>query len=113
MKRTKQILYVAYDKVAGIYKYPAFANSDGDYVRMVLQSSPLLPSDVSLHKCSLPYFDKSVAWDAYKIPDSPMEAFAPLKMSEDELKQALDNAKERLQNEYAKPVEKSSEVENA
>lgn len=98
MKRTKQTLYVAYDKVAQIYKYPAFANSDGDYVRMVLQSSPLLPSDVTLHKCSLPYFDKSVAWDSYKIPDSPMEAFAPLKMTEEDLNKALENAKERLYN---------------
>lgn len=112
MAKNKQILYVLKDNIADIYKYPAFCNSDAEYVRIVLTSCPVFPSECTLYKCDVPLFKKEVSFDSYKFPESPMEAFKPLGMSEGQLNEALKNTKARLDKINNPSIDKATPKED-
>lgn len=105
-----QKMYCLYDKVSRRYAYPALCNTDGEYVRAILQTVSTVPSEYQLvsFPLSLPVhndkkqeikFPKSfsmVSMESYKLPESAMEAFKPLNLSEEELNDAIQAQKKML-----------------
>lgn len=93
-------LYFCFDKVSESYKFPMFCETDSEYVRFLVARSPILPSECDLF-CMV--VDSSVVeksacsvdWSCYKLPESAMKAFSPMKISESDLSAAVEAVKSK------------------
>lgn len=94
-------LYYCYDKIAEVYKFPMFCETDPEYVRFLVSRSPILPSECDLYSMPVSCFDpcapgvQSVDWSCYRLPESAMKAFAPMKVSESDLSAAVKVVKSK------------------
>lgn len=94
-------LYYCYDKVSETYKFPMFCETDSEYVRFLVSRSPILPSECDLFSMPSSCYDpcaagvQSVDWSCYKLPESAMKAFAPMKVSESDLSAAVKAVKSK------------------
>lgn len=100
-------LYCVFDKVAASPLFFLSARSDGLAVRrcMLSLSVPLKDTQIfslggflneSDLKSFVPGF-REVPWSAYRLPETLAESVSPLNLTEDEFKEFVSSAKEKLE----------------